>query len=86
MLRSIGKGLLGRLLAYSVFGAGFWLLFQGFLRPNILMGILGGAMIPAGMYLIVMVRRGDRFLAGAALIDLDEEKEGDEFDSIDGGR
>lgn len=58
MLRNLGKGLLSRLLAYGVLGLGFWWLFQGFLRPNIPLGILGGAMIPVGMYLIVTARRG----------------------------
>jgi hypothetical protein len=58
MLKTLGKGLLARLLAYAVLGLGFWWLFQGFLRPNIPLGILGGAMIPVGMYLIVTVRRG----------------------------
>jgi hypothetical protein len=60
MLRALGKGLLARLLAYAVLGLGFWCLFQGFLRPNIPLGILGGAMIPAGMFLMVAVRRGSR--------------------------
>ena len=90
MLKSIGKGLLVRLLAYSVLGAGFWLLYQGFLLPNILVGILGGLMIPAGMYLIVTARRGAAMPADAAFIDLDQEQAGEEeedhVDSIDRGR
>ncbi len=94
MLKSICKGLLGRLLAYSVFGAGFWLLFQGFLRPNIPLGILGSLMIPAGMYLLVTVRRGTKlpaeFTADATLIDSDQEQTGEKgenhVDSIDRGR
>ena len=57
MLRTLGKGLLGRLLAYGMFGLGFWLLFQGFLRPSVPMGLLGGVMIPAAMYLMVIARR-----------------------------
>ncbi len=90
MLKSIGKGLLGRLLAYGVLAAGFWLLYQGFLRPNIPVGILGGLMIPAGMYLIVTARRGADLPADPALIDLDQEQAGeqeeDHVDSIDRGR
>jgi hypothetical protein len=73
MLRMLGKGLLARSLAYAVFGLGFWLLFQGFLRPNIPLGILGGVMIPVGMYLIVGVRRGSNLLA--SLTPEDEQKE-----------
>ena len=78
------------MLAYGVLGAGFWLLYQGFLRPNIPVGILGGVMIPAGMYLIVTARRGTGLPADAALIDLDQEqageKEEDHVDSVDRGR
>lgn len=69
----LGKGLLARSLAYAVFGLGFWLLFQGFLRPNIPLGILGGVMIPVGMYLIVGARRGSNLLA--SLTTEDEQKE-----------
>ena len=57
MLKALAKGLLGRLLAYAVLGLGFWLLFQGVLRSNIPLAILGGAMILGGMYLMVTVRR-----------------------------
>ena len=73
MLRMLGKGLLARLLAYAVFGLGFWLLFQGFLRPNIPLGILGGVMIPVGMYLLVAARRGSNLPAN--LTPEDEHKE-----------
>ena len=57
MLGQIGKGLLGRLLGYGGLVLGFWLLFQGFLRPNPLLGILGGGAILGGMYLMVAIRR-----------------------------
>jgi hypothetical protein len=57
MLKALAKGLLGRLLAYAVLGSGFWLLFQGLLKSNIPLAILGGAMILGGMYLMVTVRR-----------------------------
>jgi hypothetical protein len=73
MLRMLGKGLLARSLAYAVFGLGFWLLFQGFLRPNIPLGILGGLMILVGMYLIVGARRGSNL--PASLTPEDEQKE-----------
>ena len=69
----LGKGLLARLLAYAVFGLGFWLLFQGILKPNIPLGILGGVMIPVGMYLLVGARRGSNLTAN--LTPEDEHKE-----------
>jgi xanthine/uracil permease len=57
MLKALAKGLLGHLLAYAVLVLGFWLLYQGLLRSNIPLGILGGVMILWGMYLMVAVRR-----------------------------
>ena len=36
---------------------GFWLLFQAFERSNILSGIVGGALVIAGMYLMTGVWR-----------------------------
>ena len=80
MLKDLGKGLLARSLAYAVFGLGFWLLFQGFLKPSIVLGILGGAMIPAGMYLIVKARRGSNLPANLTTEDNLEEE--DSIDSI----
>jgi hypothetical protein len=56
MLKAFLKGLVGRLLGYSVFGLGFWFLFQGFLRPHIPLAVLGGGMVLAGMYLMVTAR------------------------------
>ena len=73
MLRMLGKVLLARSLAYAVFGLGFWLLFQGILKPNIPLGILGGVMIPVGMYLLVGARRGSNLPAN--LTPEDEHKE-----------
>ena len=83
MLKTIGRGLLGRLLAYSVLALGFWLLFQGFLRPNVFLGVLGGAMILVGMYLIVALRRG---INPPDVSGSDEEKEGERIDPIDRSR
>lgn len=73
MLRMLGKGLLAISLAYAVFGLGFWLLFQGFLRPNLPLGILGSALIPVGTYLIVGARRGSNL--PASMTSKDEQKE-----------
>lgn len=57
LLRRLVKGLVAQFLAYGVFGLGFWLLVRGFLGPNPGLGILGGAMILGGLYLMVAARR-----------------------------
>ena len=56
-------GLFPRVGAYAVLALGFWLLFQAFERSNIFTGIVGGALIIVGMYLMTGVWRGmfDRF-------------------------
>lgn len=82
MLKTLAKGLLGRLLAYAVLGLGFWLLFQGLLRPSIPLGILGGAMILGGMYLMVTVRR---ISAPSSTTDATSDKEDKPGDSRNGG-
>ncbi|MBT97352.1 MAG: hypothetical protein CL902_01840 [Dehalococcoidia bacterium] len=50
-------GLFPRVGAYAVLALGFWLMFQAFETSNILTGILGGAIIIAGMYLMTGVWR-----------------------------
>ena len=74
MLRSLAKGLFGRLLGYAAFGLGFWLLFQGFSRPSAPLGVLGGATILGAMCLLVLARKSDPapHLAGAAGEEEDE--------------
>ena len=61
MLKIIVKGLAGRLLAYGVFGLGFWVLYRSMFQPTLWtgfpMGVAGGALILGGMYLIVTARR-----------------------------
>ena len=57
LLRALAKGLFGRVLGYSAFLLGFWLLFQGISRPNVLFGILGSAAILVAMYLMVLIRK-----------------------------
>ena len=54
----LSKGLFPRIGAYAVLALGFWLLFQAFERSNILTGIVGGALIVVGMYLMTGVWRG----------------------------
>lgn len=57
MLKAFARGLVGRLVSYGVFGLGFWWLFRGVQDDNIPLAVLGGAMVPAGLYLLVKVRR-----------------------------
>lgn len=47
----------GRLLASAVVVAGFYLLWLGFMESNLVKAILGGVLIPAGLYLMVSSRR-----------------------------
>jgi hypothetical protein len=81
MLKGILKGLLGRLVGYALFGAGFWWLYQGFQRSNIPLGILGGAMILAGMYVMATSRR---ISSTAPADDAEGEKEDNPGDSLNG--
>lgn len=53
----ISRGLFQRVGAYAVLALGFWLLFQAFEKSNILTGIVGGALIIVGMYLMTGVWR-----------------------------
>ena len=55
--RIMKGGLFPRIGAYAVMALGFWLLFQAFETSNILTGILGGAIIIVGMYLMTGVWR-----------------------------
>ena len=61
VLKIIVKGLAGRLLAYGVFGLGFWVLYRAMFQPSLWtgvpMGVAGGGLILLGMYLIVTARR-----------------------------
>ena len=59
MLKLLAKGLFGRLLSYAAFSLGFWLLYQGFSRPNAVLAVLGGAVVLLGMYLMVQARKSD---------------------------
>ncbi len=53
----LSGGLFPRVGAYAILALGFWLLFQAFEDSNILSGIVGGALIIVGMYLITGVWR-----------------------------
>ncbi len=85
MLKIIVKGLAGRLLAYGVFGLGFWVLyrslFQSSLWTGVPMGVAGGGLILGGMYLIVTARRltGTPADGGSAV---EENQEEDQQESV----
>ena len=57
VIKMIARSFLGQALGVGLFAGGFWLLFLGFLGPSIPLGILGGAMIPVGMWVMARVRR-----------------------------
>jgi hypothetical protein len=57
MLKIIAEGLLGRVLGLGIFAGGFWLLIKGFVDSNIPLGVLGGIMIPLGMWVMAITRR-----------------------------
>ena len=86
MLKALLKSFLARLLGYGVWALGFWLLFRGFLRPNVPLAVLGGAMILGGMYLIVSARRVDPATATVHSGSYKEDNVGDPLDGSDQGR
>ena len=47
----------GRLLSSAAVLAGFYLLWLGFIESNLVKAILGGVLIPTGLYLMVSSRR-----------------------------
>ena len=57
MLKIIAGSLIGQALGLGLFAGGFWLLFTGFLDSSIPLGVLGGVMIPLGMWVMALVRR-----------------------------
>ena len=82
ILKILAKGLFGRVLGYAGILLGFWLLFQGFSKPNPGLGILGGAVILGAMSLMVAGRRQDPVPLMARS---NKEEEDDSIDPIDGG-
>ena len=54
----LSGGIFPRVGAYAVLALGFWLLFQAFERSNLLTGIVGGALVIIGMYLMTGVWKG----------------------------
>lgn len=58
ILSNFGKGLAVRLVAYAALLLGFMSLYEGFSGPRIPMGLLGGVLIIAGMWLLAFARKG----------------------------
>ena len=81
MLKILAKGLFGRALGYAGIVLGFWLLFQGFSRPNAALGVLGGAVILGAMSLMVTGRRQD---SAPLMARSTNEEEDESIDSLDG--
>ncbi len=57
MLKIIAEGILGRVLGLGIFAGGFWLLIRGFVDSDIPLAVLGGIMIPLGMWVMAAIRR-----------------------------
>ena len=83
ILRNLAKGLIGRLLGYAGFALGFWLLYQGFSKPSPLLGVVGGGVVLAAMYLMVLARQSslDPGMAGSG--NGEEDKPVDSFNGGD---
>jgi membrane-bound ClpP family serine protease len=56
-LKGLARLMLGRGVGLALFLGGFWLLYQGFLRPNVVLGVLGGAMMMVGMWTMARTAR-----------------------------
>ena len=82
MLKTLAKGLLGRVLGYAGLALGFWLLYQGFSRPSPPLGVIGGVMILVALYLMVLSRQSGLHSSVAGS---DDKEEDEPVDSFDGG-
>lgn len=58
ILSNLGRGLAVRLVAYAALLLGFMSLYEGFSGPSIPMGLLGGVLVIAGMWLLAFSRKG----------------------------
>ena len=86
MLKSLVKGLFGRLLGYGGLVLAYWLLREAFIEVNYMLGVLGGLAILAAMYVIVVARspRTDSTQVQHSNNDLSTTEEDDPGDSLDG--
>ena len=83
MLKSLMKGLFGRLLGYGGLLLGFWWLREAFLQINYPLGVLGGLTILAAMFMVIGGRRHTDNSDRTELFDLEEGDPGDSFDGRD---
>ena len=81
MLKSLMKGLFGRLLGYGGLVLGFWWLREAFLEINYPVGVMGGLTILAAMYMVVV---GRRHTNNSDNTELSNTEEDDPSDSLDG--
>lgn len=56
-MKGLGYLIVGRAAGLVLFLGGFWLLYQGFLKPRVELSILGGAMMLAGMWVLARSAR-----------------------------
>ena len=57
MFKALARSLVGRAAGLAIFGAGFWLLASGFVGSNAPQGLLGGAMMLGGMWVMASSRK-----------------------------
>lgn len=81
MLKSLMKGLFGRLLGYGGLVLGFWWLREAFLEINYPVGVMGGLTILTAMYMLV---GGRRHTNNSDNTELSNTEEDDPSDSLDG--
>ena len=81
MLKSLMKGLFGRLLGYGGLVLGFWWLRGAFLEINYPVGVMGGLTILTAMYMVV---GGRRHTNNSDNTELSNTEEDDPSDSLDG--
>ena len=86
MLKSLARGLFGRLLGYGGLVLGFWLLREAFIEVSYPLGVLGGLAILAATYVIMKARspRSDSTQAQYSSNELSKTEEDDPGDSLDG--
>ena len=57
LLKLIGKMVIGQAAGIGLFAGGMWLIFKALGDSNVLFGVLGGAMVLGGMWVMTQVRR-----------------------------
>ena len=83
MLKSLMKGLFGRVLGYGGLVLGFWWLREAFLEINYPVGVMGGLTILAAMYMVVGGRRHTNNSDNTELSNTEEDDPGDSLDGRD---